>query len=425
MLLPLLKRATEDGVTYLLTPAGTPPLARETAHPAAQRIPLRVPGPGEQYRFHFDMGKCIGCKCCVVACNEQNGNPAAINWRRVGEIEGGWYPNARRAYLSMGCNHCVDPTCLSGCPVDAYTKSPATGVVLHSADACIGCQVLHVELLVRRAPVQPGARRRRQVRPVPQPPGNGPVARVRIGLPLGRHPGGDRLGGRLEGGDERDPALAWAALRRSEHLYDAADAAGRPAAERAAGRSRPPGAGRAALAAGGHDGAHAAGGGGARDDLAAAAARRVDTARHRGAHVGSRRRARARRRRRCTSAGRSTRTARSRCGGGRGSVARCCCSRCFQGSHASTPPCIGSKSAGALPSVRSRRWPVWVASRRAPTSTACRRGPPGTRRSRWWSSTLPRRRSGRSSPPRWASARRGGSRWRRPRLPASSSRCWR
>ena len=44
---------------------------------------------GEQYRFHFDMTKCIGCKCCVVACNEQNGNPAAINWRRVGEIEGG------------------------------------------------------------------------------------------------------------------------------------------------------------------------------------------------------------------------------------------------------------------------------------------------------------------------------------------------
>ena len=47
------------------------------------RMPDRAPGPGEQYRFHFDMGKCIGCKCCVVACNEQNGNPASINWRRV------------------------------------------------------------------------------------------------------------------------------------------------------------------------------------------------------------------------------------------------------------------------------------------------------------------------------------------------------
>ena len=104
------------------------------------RLPGRRPGPGEQYRFHFDMGTCIGCKCCVVACNEQNGNPASINWRRVGELEGGFYPAARRVYMSMGCNHCIEPTCLSGCPVDAYSKDPATGIVRHSADACIGCE---------------------------------------------------------------------------------------------------------------------------------------------------------------------------------------------------------------------------------------------------------------------------------------------
>jgi len=86
------------------------------------------------------MGKCIGCKCCVVACNEQNGNPAAINWRRVGEVEGGHYPYTQRHYLSMGCNHCVEPSCMIGCPVEAYTKDANTGVVIHSADACIGCQ---------------------------------------------------------------------------------------------------------------------------------------------------------------------------------------------------------------------------------------------------------------------------------------------
>lgn len=103
-------------------------------------IPQRVPAAGEQYRFHFDMSRCIGCKCCVVACNEQNGNPAAINWRRVGEIEGGYYPYTQRHYLSMGCNHCLEPSCLIGCPVEAYTKDPKTGVVLHSADTCIGCQ---------------------------------------------------------------------------------------------------------------------------------------------------------------------------------------------------------------------------------------------------------------------------------------------
>jgi len=105
-----------------------------------QLIPSRPLETGEQYRFHFDMTKCIGCKCCVVACNEQNGNPAELNWRRVGEVEGGYYPHTQRHYLSMGCNHCVEPSCLIGCPVEAYTKDPVTGVVVHSADACIGCQ---------------------------------------------------------------------------------------------------------------------------------------------------------------------------------------------------------------------------------------------------------------------------------------------
>ena len=142
--LPLIERAEEDGVTFVLSrrmqataeerlyeivPSSPPP-----------RIPQRPLQSGEQYRFHFDMTKCIGCKCCIVACNEQNGNPADINWRRVGEIEGGWYPDTQRFYLSMGCNHCLEPTCLIGCPVDAYTKDSVTGIVRHSADTCIGCQ---------------------------------------------------------------------------------------------------------------------------------------------------------------------------------------------------------------------------------------------------------------------------------------------
>jgi DMSO reductase iron-sulfur subunit len=107
---------------------------------AASLIPDRPLAEGEQYRFHFDMTKCIGCRSCEIACNEQNGNPAEIHWRRVGEVEGGVYPDTRRHYLSMGCNHCLDADCLKGCPVDAYTKDAVTGIVLHSAEACIGCQ---------------------------------------------------------------------------------------------------------------------------------------------------------------------------------------------------------------------------------------------------------------------------------------------
>ena len=143
MSLPLHERALSGSTT-----SGTDALVRMTlgapvttsATVVTSLIPGRQLEDGEQYRFHFDMTKCIGCRSCEVACNEQNGNPADIRWRRIGEIEGGTYPDTQRHYLSMGCNHCLDADCLKGCPVDAYTKDPVTGIVLHSADACIGCQ---------------------------------------------------------------------------------------------------------------------------------------------------------------------------------------------------------------------------------------------------------------------------------------------
>jgi formate dehydrogenase iron-sulfur subunit len=145
--LPLLNRVQEDENFFPLATATTIALGSHAENVqvtfCGTSVPGRLPhapGPGEQYRFHFDMTKCIGCKCCVVACNEQNGNPADILWRRVGEIEGGVYPKTHRHYLSMGCNHCLEPTCLTGCPVDAYSKDSLTGIVHHSADACIGCQ---------------------------------------------------------------------------------------------------------------------------------------------------------------------------------------------------------------------------------------------------------------------------------------------
>ncbi|MDP9038605.1 MAG: dimethyl sulfoxide reductase anchor subunit [Acidobacteriota bacterium] len=144
MNLPLHQRAVTDPTNSIvrLTANGleivtTQPEVRTTL---PLLIPTRPLAEGEQYRFHFDMTKCIGCRSCEVACNEQNNTPADLRWRRVGEIEGGTYPDTARHYLSMGCNHCLTADCIKGCPVDAYTKDPSTGIVLHSADACIGCQ---------------------------------------------------------------------------------------------------------------------------------------------------------------------------------------------------------------------------------------------------------------------------------------------
>jgi formate dehydrogenase iron-sulfur subunit len=142
--LPLHELAQSDAANSIvrLTEKGLEIFAHQpaVAEVCISLIPERPLQPGEQYRFHFDMTKCIGCRSCEVACNEQNGNPADLRWRRIGEIEGGTWPNTDRYYLSMGCNHCLSADCIKGCPVDAYKKDPVTGIVLHSAEACIGCQ---------------------------------------------------------------------------------------------------------------------------------------------------------------------------------------------------------------------------------------------------------------------------------------------
>lgn len=143
MSLPLYDLATSDAQPTIVrvTGSGTEDgVAPAISGMGSSHIPDRLPEAGEQYRFHFNMTKCIGCRSCEVACNEQNGNPADLRWRRIGEIEGGVWPHTERWYLSMGCNHCLSADCLRGCPVDAYKKDPLTGIVLHSAEACIGCQ---------------------------------------------------------------------------------------------------------------------------------------------------------------------------------------------------------------------------------------------------------------------------------------------
>jgi len=101
-----------------------------------QLLPLEA---GEQYRFTFAMDACIGCHSCEVACAEQNDRPVDEAWRKVGEVEGGDFPDTRRYNISMACNHCVEPTCLSGCPTNAYEKL-GNGIVTHHPDECIGCQ---------------------------------------------------------------------------------------------------------------------------------------------------------------------------------------------------------------------------------------------------------------------------------------------
>lgn len=103
-------------------------------------IPLSQPGPGEQFAFEVDLNACSGCKACVVACHNLNGLDEKETWRSVGLLQTMEEPNPIVQHVTTACHHCVDPGCLSGCPVKAYEKDPVTGIVVHLDDQCIGCQ---------------------------------------------------------------------------------------------------------------------------------------------------------------------------------------------------------------------------------------------------------------------------------------------
>ncbi len=103
-------------------------------------IPLSAPAPGERYAFEVDLDACSGCKACVAACHSLNGLDETESFRDVGLVLG--VAEDGRSFqqtVTSACHHCADPGCLNGCPVLAYEQDPATGIVRHLDDQCIGC----------------------------------------------------------------------------------------------------------------------------------------------------------------------------------------------------------------------------------------------------------------------------------------------
>jgi formate dehydrogenase iron-sulfur subunit len=103
-------------------------------------LPATEPAPGQQYAFEVDLDRCSGCKACVVACHTLNGLDEQETWRDVGLLVGGSSTLPVIQHVTTACHHCLEPACLSGCPVNAYEKHPVTGIVKHLDDQCIGCQ---------------------------------------------------------------------------------------------------------------------------------------------------------------------------------------------------------------------------------------------------------------------------------------------
>lgn len=132
-------------------------------------LPASLPASGQQYAFEVDLDLCSGCKACITGCHNLNGLEENETWRAVGLIHGEnntqtvfqsasvpdtgisqqlvgsvqYNPELRNYYqqnITTACHHCEEPSCLSGCPVNAYEKDGVTGIVKHLSDQCIGCK---------------------------------------------------------------------------------------------------------------------------------------------------------------------------------------------------------------------------------------------------------------------------------------------
>jgi len=109
----------------------------------------------------YDSTLCVGCKACVSACKESNHLPPEYSlidhmWDTPLDLSGKtkniikMYSNGSAevkdreidgfAFMKQSCLHCVDPSCVSACPVSAMRKDPVTGIVSHHPEDCIGCR---------------------------------------------------------------------------------------------------------------------------------------------------------------------------------------------------------------------------------------------------------------------------------------------
>lgn len=142
-------------------------VAAQEGQAALQREEMHM--PPKAVGMLYDSTLCIGCKACVAACKQANGYPAEIAEHHQGWNDGQWdspqdisgdtlnvikayisenidYANPKKddingyAFMKRHCLHCLDPSCVSVCPVSAMLKDPETGIVTHHPEACIGCR---------------------------------------------------------------------------------------------------------------------------------------------------------------------------------------------------------------------------------------------------------------------------------------------
>jgi Fe-S-cluster-containing dehydrogenase component len=125
-----------------------------TATRTASAAVLPTP-PADAVGLLYDATLCIGCKTCVVACQDANGlprdtagidykydAPVALNAKAKNVIK--LYKGEEgESFMKAQCMHCVDPACVSACMIGALTKGEH-GIVSYNVDYCVGCRYCEI-----------------------------------------------------------------------------------------------------------------------------------------------------------------------------------------------------------------------------------------------------------------------------------------
>jgi formate dehydrogenase beta subunit len=105
----------------------------------------------------YDTTRCIGCKACVTACSEANGlvpdpgesqglyqAPDSLNAHTKNIIKIYRAADGHEwSYMKQQCMHCLDPTCVTACPLSALTKGQF-GIVSWNGTTCLGCRCCQI-----------------------------------------------------------------------------------------------------------------------------------------------------------------------------------------------------------------------------------------------------------------------------------------
>ncbi len=90
----------------------------------------------------YDSTLCVGCRACEEACSRKWGLPydqAIASEERLSERKLTTIVTRREHYARRLCMHCVEPTCVSACPVGALQKT-SLGPVVYDEGRCMGCR---------------------------------------------------------------------------------------------------------------------------------------------------------------------------------------------------------------------------------------------------------------------------------------------